>query len=42
MISVLLMLVLSQPMPMPVVPGADKALAPTAIETARLYFIAGN
>ena len=40
MISALLMVVLSQPMPMP--PGADKALAPTAIETARLYFIAGN
>jgi hypothetical protein len=33
--------VLAQPMPSPVAP-ADKALAPTAIETARLYFIAGN
>ncbi len=42
MLSVLLIAVLSQPMPMPGVPGADKALAPTAIETARLYFIAGN
>jgi len=42
MISALLMLVVSQPMPMPGAAGADKALAPTAIETARLYFIAGN
>lgn len=44
MISALLMVVLSQPMPMPMpdVAGADKALAPTAIESARLYFIAGN
>ncbi|MDP3499452.1 MAG: hypothetical protein Q8S33_03940 [Myxococcales bacterium] len=42
MISALLMLVVSQPMPMPGAGGGDKALAPTAIETARLYFIAGN
>ncbi len=42
MLSALLMVVLSQPMPMPGVGSADKALAPTAIETARLYFVAGD
>lgn len=42
MLSALLTVFLAQPMPMPVVDPAAKALAPTAIETARLYFIAGN
>ncbi|MBE2249683.1 MAG: hypothetical protein IAE78_09045 [Myxococcus sp.] len=45
MLSALLAVVLSQPMPMGL-PGPDaasgKALAPTALETARIYFIAGN
>ena len=42
MIAALLTMVLAQPVPMPQLDPADKALAPTAIETARLYFIAGN
>jgi len=42
MISALLTVVLAQPMPMPFVDPAVKALAPTAFETSRIYFIAGN